>query len=221
MNIYIGLIFFALVVGMIIYGFIFNKAAIVKRKLRKTQEKSISTFQNNEVAKVVGEIKYVEQPLIAPLSGRKCAYYYVHVEEYRSNGKSSSWHTIIEEEISGNVVLKEGNSYALIETGLVKSYLITDAKYSSGFRNDATQVLDNYLKKHGYKSTSFLGMNKSIRYKEGILEQGEKVAVVGKGTWKKKSEINLDIPAQSVLVIGAHENRPVYFTDDPEVSAQP
>jgi len=33
----------------------------------------------------------------------------------------------------------------------------------------------------GFKSEGFLGFNKSIRYKEGILENGEEIAVFGKG----------------------------------------
>jgi hypothetical protein len=211
-------IFGLVVIGFLIYNYFFSREAIVKRKLRKTEGKNISSFMEGEVAKVKGSIKYIGDPIMAPLSGRKCSYYYILVEELRSSGKSSSWHTLIEEEIAGNVVIKDGRDYAIIETGTVKSYLVQDKQYNSGFLNDAIDVLNGYLKIHGYDSVGYFGMNKRLRYKEGILEENEIVAVVGKGSWKRKSEIKLDIPAERILVICQDEQEPVYFSDDPEVT---
>ncbi|OFY84267.1 MAG: hypothetical protein A3F72_14700 [Bacteroidetes bacterium RIFCSPLOWO2_12_FULL_35_15] len=195
----------------------FSKEAVVRRKLRSMEGKRISDFQSGEVAKVKGSIKYVGDTLTAPLSGRKCAFYHVLVEERRSNGKNSHWVTIIEEEIASTLIIKDGNSYALIETKMIKNYLLEDAQYSSGFLNDASETLQSYLKKHDRDSVSWIGLNNAIRYKEGILEEGELIAVTGKGNWKRKSEIKLDIPAEKILVIGAHDNEPVYFSDDPVV----
>ena len=100
---------------------------------------------------------------------------------------------------------------------MIKNYLLEDAQYSSGFLNDASETLQSYLKKHDRDSVSWIGLNNAIRYKEGILEEGELIAVTGKGNWKRKSEIKLDIPAEKILVIGAHDNEPVYFSDDPVV----
>ncbi|MGZ4035717.1 MAG: hypothetical protein ACXVP4_12695, partial [Bacteroidia bacterium] len=210
--------FIPILLGIIIYNIFFSKAAIIKRKLRKTVGKKISDFQTGEVAKTVGAIKYVGDTLNAPLSARKCAYYHVLVEERVSSGKSSYWKTIIEEETAAHVVITEGRDYALIETQMVKTYLIDDKQYSSGFLNDATDTLKLYLDRHGYDAVNWLGMNNSIRYKEGILEEGELVAVAGKGTWKKKEEVKLDIPVERILVIGPDNLEPVYFSDDTDVA---
>jgi hypothetical protein len=51
------------------------------------------------------------------------------------------------------------------------------------------------------------------------LEEGEFLAVVGKGKWKAKNEINLDIPKTKVLIIGPDTDQPVYFTDDSNITA--
>lgn len=207
-------LFIAIIIGMLVYNFLFSRKAIVKRRLRRLNGKKINEFQNGDVAKTVGEVKYVGKTLVAPLSGRKCVYYHIIVE--KSSGKSS--HTLIEEERAGDVVIKNGNDYALIDTSLVKSHLIADANYSSGLFKDATRKLENYLKMHGHESTNLLGFNHAMQYNEGVLEEGELLVVAGKGEWRTSKEFNLRIPAVRVLVIKPEDEKPVYFTDDPETT---
>ncbi len=199
-----------------IYSALFSKTAIIKRKLKKANGVKISMFQEGEVAKVVGQIKYINPPLITPLSKRKCSYYSITVEHRVSSGKSSRWETVIEEEKAQDVVIKDGNSYALIDTSLIKSHLIPDQQYSSGTFNDATQELEEFLAKHNFKSTDFFGLNRTLRYYEGVLEEGEVVAVLGKGNWKRKAEVKLDIPTEKILVISKKDDEEgVYLSDDP------
>lgn len=209
-ELYIYALFGLVLIASIVYKFFFSPAAIIKRKLRKTLVRKISLFQNGEVAKVVGTIKYIGTPLVAPLSGRACAYYHVLVEQKRGR----SWNTLIDEEMAGNVVIKDGNHYALVETGTVKSYLVADQQYQSDFLEDERDPLFEYLLKHGHNIET-LGRSNAIRYEEGILEEGEIIAVSGKGTWKRKSEVKLEIPVEKILVIGPDDLMPVYFTDDP------
>jgi len=210
----IGCIIFA----VFVYNYYFSRSAIVKRKLRNTGAKKMSEFRNGDVAKVAGTIKYAGKTLTAPLSGRKCVYYSILVEE-KSGGKNSHWSTIIEEEVSADVVIADGNHYATINTRLVKSHLIPDSQYFSGFLNDPTEEMERYLARHNKDSTSLFGFNRSLRYSEGVLEQGEIVTVVGKGYWKKKALTKLSLPSENVLELGpdTDTSEPVYFTDDPGV----
>jgi len=208
----IGIVILA---AVIIYYLFYSRAAVVKRKLREANQKKIGEFQEGETAKVIGKIKFAGKILKAPLSDRKCVYYHVLIEERRSHGKSSSWVDLIEEEKSGAVVIKDENHYAFIETDLIKSYLIPDRQYNSGFMNNATPKLERFLNLHNKKSAWEIGLNKRIRYKEGVLEEGETIAVAGKGTWKKTSDLGLDIPSEKILVIGSHDDEPVYLSDDP------
>ena len=151
----------------------YSKEAIVKRKLKKAIDKKISDFISGDIAKIVGKVEVVGEPLTAPLSGRKCGYYYVLIEERVSSGKSHHWKTIIEEEVAGRFVVRDGRYCAHINTQNVKSYIVQDRVYKSEFGEDATAVLEKYLNDHGQKSEGYFGMNKTIRYKEGVLEEGE------------------------------------------------
>jgi len=201
---------------VVFISFYFSKKAVIKRKLKKAIGKKISDFVSGDIAKVVGKVEFVGEPLIAPLSGRRCAHYYVLVEEKVSSGKSSHWNTLIEEEVAGKFVIRDGRHCAHINNQNVKSYLVEDREFASGFGNDATPELERYLNAHGQKSEGVFGWNKTIRYKEGVLEEGELIAAVGRGEWKTAEQAQLPDTFERVLEISATEQEPVYLSDDPE-----
>lgn len=217
MEVFIG-IFLTIMIGSIIYSYYFSRKNIVKRKLKKAPHVPINDFRDDDIAKIKGAMQYVKDPLIAPLSGRACAHYRIVVEERRRSGKSSSWHTIIEEEQSSNFLIKEGSNYALLDDKNRKSYLVPDAKYDSGFLNDATPELEAFLNRHGHKSENLIGMNKSIRYREGVLEEGEEVAVTGTGRWMDATSFKLDLGIDKILVLVAPEGSEIYLSDDPSIT---
>jgi len=207
-----------LIVGTIFYlVYYFSRKAVVKRKLKKAVESKISDFISGDIAKVVGTVEFVGEPLIAPLSGRQCAYYYVLVEELISDGKNSHWRKMIEREVGGKFVIRDGRHRAYISTdSTIKSYIVMDKKYSSGFMENATENLEKFLQNHGQTSKGFLGINRKIRYKEGVLEAGECIAVMGKGEWKTAAAVQLPDTFGRVLVISTTEAEPVYLSDDPD-----
>jgi hypothetical protein len=201
---------------VILCAFYFSRSAIVKRRLRKTPLRRISECRAGEVVRISGTIFPAGKTLVAPLSGRKCVYYHILVEKHVQRGKHSHWIDLIEEEKAGDVVIKDGDNYAIIKTEAVKSHIIPDQKYASGLFKDAGKELEAYLQQHGEDSTGFLGFNNTLRFKEGILEEGEQITVAGTATWKRRDEIRLQIPLYKVLVIGPDHDDQVYLTDDPD-----
>lgn len=210
------LIPFFLILGFVfLIGFMFSKKVIVKRNLKKYRVKPIADFKEGERSRIIGKVVYVGKPLQAPLSGRTCSHYYVHIEEKGSD----SWTTCMEEEKSGNVVLQDGDYYALIKHANLKSYIVQDQKYSSGTFNDATPLLERYLKKHGHDTKGLLGFNKQLRYSEGILEEGERVTVAGLGEWKQAEDLGLPESYGKVLVMHGG-NDSLYLTDARDIVNQ-
>lgn len=211
---FIGIVIF---ITIFILAFYFSKKEVVKRKLRKLPKKQIRTIRNYEFAKIVGKVEFIGAPLSAPLSGRNCAYYHVLVEKKSSNGKNSNWSDLIEEEKSGKFVIRDGDDYAIVDTRKVKAYLVQDKQYASGFGNDAPLHLQKYLQTHGHSSEGILGFNKTLRYKEGILEEGEIIAVLGNCHWQEIKQTEASIQARKVLVLSPSEEHPhVYLSDDPD-----
>ncbi len=208
-------------IGLIVFfGYFFSKKTIILRKLKKSASRRIANITDGEYAKITGKVEYSGTPLTAPLSGRSCAYFHVLVEQRVSTGKSSHWKTIIEEEVAGSFGIRDGDYCARIDSNKVKSYIVDDRKYTSGFMNDASEVLERYLKNHGYESENFMGMNKTIRYREGILEEGEIIAVLGKCRWLSVESGQWSDTYGKVLVISPTEKDTVYLSDDPETVKQ-
>jgi len=205
---FVGAIFFFL--------FYFSKRAAMRRKMKNAVSQKISQFINGDVAKIVGNIEFVGEPLLAPLSGRPCAYYHAIVEQRVSSGKNSNWKKLIDEEISGKFVIRDGRDCALIDCKQIKTYLVPDKTFHSGFMNDASTQLEQFLTQRGIKSVSFIGLNKTIRYREGVLESGELVAVLGKGEWKEARDLNIPESFGKILQITPTDKQPVYLSDDPQ-----
>lgn len=207
----------AIVFGLVFY---FSKKAIIKRKLKTSELKRLSSFRSGETAKIVGKVEFVDSPLIAPLSGRKCSHYHVLIEQERSTGKSSTWDTLVDEERHSKYLIKDGSKYAYINDSLLKSYIVEDAKYKSGFLNDPTENMESFLSSKGIDTTGLFGFNKTLRCKEGILEKDEEIAVYGHGEWKEAKELGLPEKYGQVLEITATGEKAIYLSDDPETTEE-
>lgn len=219
LGITIVLSLFALI---LILALMFSKKQRLIRAIKKRKLVRISDFVEDDDARIVGKIEIIGEPLYSPLSGRPCAYYHIHVEQKVQSGKSSNWRTVIDEEIYTDFVIRDGRHCAFINSDRIKTYLIQDRKFHSGFLNDAEPKLESYLTQHGKSSTGFFGFNRTMRYKEGILEQGEAVVAAGIGKWKRNEELNLKIDDHRVLEITGVEKKDwVYLSDDPKLVAIP
>ncbi|MEL1244479.1 hypothetical protein AAEO56_09420 [Flavobacterium sp. DGU11] len=201
---------FAIIFGImtiaVIIGSFFTRKAMIRRKLKKAPLRSLSDFKHGETAKITGRVEFIDEPLEAPLSGRECVWYCVHIMQ--SSGKSSS--TLIETEDKCRFVLRDGDKVAYINDSNIKKYIEMDKKYRSGTFEDAAPKLEAYLKKHDKKSQGFLGLNKTMHYYEGVLEKNEAVAVLGKGEWCDAESLGLPREYGMVLAITTPNDNPVY-----------
>jgi hypothetical protein len=211
-------IFMAIMIVIVIAVIFFSKKGLIKRKLKNSNLKRVANFRNGETARIVGKVEVIDTPLKAPLSGRKCTHYHVLVEQQVSTGNTTTWKKIIEDEFSSKYVIKDGSHYAYINDRRMQSYIVEDMKYTSGFWKDATERLESYLNSYGKESEGYFGLNKTLRYKEGVLEPGEKIAVLGKGEWKDAVCLNLPERYGKVLEITSNSDEAIYLSDDPETT---
>lgn len=211
------LIALAVLIYLLIRYFSGNRLT-VETELAKKPKSDIAGFDEGAVGRISGTVVYGGRTLKAPFSGRLCSYYHVSVEKDRGS-RNYQYHTIIEEKKAGDVIVRDGDAYALVQTGkLMESYIVPDKSFTSGFLNDAGSALEAFLRKHGKSSEDFLGMNHDLRYYEGILEEGEIVSVSGKGFWKSTKELKLRLPVDKVLLIMPFGEESVMMTDDPGIN---
>ena len=203
------------IIGIIAYYY--SNKKIMLREFKKTRKKQINRIQENEYAKIIGKAKHVNKPLVAPLSGRPCVYYHVIVEVKGDK----SWIKMINEEKHQDFFIESSSEMAIVKmSSLQKSmrrfYLVKDYKEKSGFRNDAPEKLEAYLKYHNKKSTGLLGINKTIRYTEGVIELDEPIAVKGLAQWKTLNEPIEGYSYSKILTITGTKKVKLLITDEPK-----
>jgi hypothetical protein len=180
---WVPLLILPVIGGLVFAGIWFNRDARIKRALKQARRTPIADVKDGQVTKVVGRLTFIGEPLVAPLTGRTCAYYLVVVEQYRSYGRSGKWVQIVREERRQDFLLDDGSARALVRMGDAQVAIVSDANFKSGVFKDATPVLDAFLARHGRQSQGWL-FNKQIRYREGVLEPHEDIAVGGIGRWE-------------------------------------
>lgn len=210
------LIFFLIVVviGFIIYNLYFTQSAVVHGIIKKTKTKKIADVKDDEVVRISGKIIYAGKTMLAPLSGRKCVYYEVVVKDSSHRREFLKNHIDIKEEKIADVVIYDGENYAVINTKLVATSIALDQQLSSGFWKISTPELTSFLVKHGERSEDYMGWSLDLIGEEGVLEEGETLEVAGKAVWRDASDFNLRIPAKKILYINPLNEHGVYIADD-------
>lgn len=195
-----------------------------RRAMRATPRREIGDVIEGERARIVGTVHLTTEPVTAPLTGRPCAYWRVVVEEHRRGGRSGRWVTLVDEHDGVDFVVEDGTGKALIRTSHVQVVLENDAKYSTGILSEPTPRLLGFLEARGIPSKGLL-FNKDMRFREGIVEHDETVAVVGIGRWQRDPDAkalaegyrSAELPKR--LVMEAMEDSPLLLSDDASVAS--
>ena len=187
----------------------------IKRKIRTTERVPIQSFVDGAVTKVVGKVMPVKNPLIAPLTGKKCVLYHAIIEKLISDGEVSNYSTIVDEKISCDFFITDKTGLAEIRPEGATIYLKKDLKKKVGLFNSMDERLEQYLKKHGLDSSKFLGINPGYRFQEGILEIGEGVAISGQGKWEETADQYQRRDFPKTLVFSPNDQAPLHLSDEP------
>jgi hypothetical protein len=213
----IPILMFSAVLVFALIGSYFSNKKMMLREFKKSRKKSINRIQENEYAKIIGKATHVHEPLEAPLSGRRCVYYHVMVEVKGDK----SWRRIINDEKHQDFFIESNSEMAIVKISATQKstrrfHLVKDYKEKSGFRNDATEKLEAYLKYHNKNSTSILGINKTIRYTEGVIELNEPIAVKGVAKWSALKEPIEGYSYSKILTVTGSKEEKLLVTDEPK-----
>jgi len=213
------------IIGGILYNGIFGRAAKVKRKLKNGIPRSISSVKEGEYVKIIGEVKSLGKTLRAPISGYECLHFHVVVEEYERLQANRNKVVVIDKEFTIKFLLKNGGNYALIDTGsnITKSALEKRFYQKPNLSNGGAAYFEKFLKECGYSSIKSFESFGTKSYEEGIIEVDEKIAVLGKGSWRPAKEVGIpEKYAQNgkILVMQSSKGKPIYLSDYDDVVTQ-
>lgn len=206
-------LFFVVSTVILVFAIRFSPKNKMLRSLKETKAKPISSIQSGNYEKIIGKALFVKETMTAPISGRTCVFYHAEVLQKRHK----RWDIIIDDKQITNFFLDCNGEMVIVKTDESPSYyeviLDKDHKTSSGFLKDATMRLENYLKRYGKESTNFLGMNKLIKYREGVIEPNEKIVVKGIAEWKELKEPIKGYNYSKILTFKGSETQTLYITD--------
>jgi len=168
------------VVLIAVLSWYFSAGARLKRQLRAAKPWSLAELPEDTHGRVIGQARALGEQLQGPLTGRPCVYYIAMVEEQRSTGRSTYWRTIASETRGVPFMLEDGTGRAIVDPNGAQVALDFDGNSKSGTFNNADPVQEAFLAKHGQKSEGWV-FNKTLRYREAMIEVGETVAVLGSG----------------------------------------
>ena len=152
-----------------------------RQRIIATPTSPIAQAPGNGPVEVKGRIAPSEQGLVqAPFSGRHAVWIRITVQELRSSGRSSHWHTVLTEADGRPFMVDDGSGQmARVLPAGANVILEKQNIASSGTFNDAPPHLEAFLQARGLKSTSWLGFNKSMRYEEEVLAPGDVLYALG------------------------------------------
>lgn len=212
---------FLALLGLVAWGsWYFSADQTARRAMRAVPVRAVAEVAGGTKARIVGRVR-VDAPITAPLTGRACARWRVIVQEKRG-GKNKHWVTVLDASQGVDFVVEDPSGKAIVAGPSVQAVLEQDGNFSSGFLNDATPELEAFLAAHGRSSQGFV-FNKTMRYREGVVEPGETVTVVGWARWEADPEASaragagyrdaetpkrlvIDAPPGEALIVSDHHD---------------
>ena len=163
------------IAGLVFVVAYFSRDAKLKRLLRATPVCPLAQLTAHDAGRVVGKARAYRETLDAPLTGRKCLYYEVIVNQ--KSGKH--WHRILRETQGVEFLVDDGTGKALVDPNRAEVVVTIDGNSGSGTFDDADPAQEALLARHGHKSTGLM-FNKTLRYTEAIIGVGEQVSALGR-----------------------------------------
>ena len=160
----------------------FSADSVATRGMGAVPEVAIEEVEEGALVRIVGPVEG-EETVTAPMSLRDCVHWRLVVEE-RRGGKHRYWHALVEEEEGVDFFVNDETGRALVRHELTRGVLREDGSgYTDVFAEPPPELVE-LLEARGIPMMDG-SVRRTIRYREGVAEIGEPVAVVGVGRWER------------------------------------
>lgn len=158
-------------------GYWFSDEQKRKRAVDNAPSRSLAKVSEGELVKVVGQIRYIGEPLQATLTARPCACCEVIVEE-SGNMVNNRGGEVIRDVRAIDFLLDDDSGRARVDTRAIEIETSRDKQLTNDALGEAKARAEAFLAKHG-QSTRWWILERALRYQEGILAPGKMVEVTG------------------------------------------
>jgi len=213
----------------------------LRRTLRRTPRWSLAALPEDTFGRVTGAAHAFEgQQLTGPLTGRPCVYFIAIVEQRGTrDGNRARWTRLALERRSVRFVLEDGGHRAIVDPRRARVTLDFDHVYRtehlpralrspSDTGHGAAPTTEDerqgqFLTRHHLANHPWSRMLE-LRYREAVIEVGEKIAVLGSGIREPDLEARSDGDAYRAaggtrLRMTGLRRYPLVISDDPSTLA--
>ena len=188
---------FFLLFGMVAFGlclffFLRNRAKITS--IESAQAVDVGDLDDG-YWKTSGRVVALEEPLVSPMTRTECVFFLFRVEElktrtvstydHQSRGRRTGtrtetyWETVVTDRQAITCAVKDKTGSARIELSDAETVFSPSAHSTSGtFQNCPERLQRTLSKRYGF-ATKGLIFNKGLRYTETVIEEGDKLFVIG------------------------------------------
>src|SRR3989344_7077963 len=131
------------------------------------------------LVELYGKVVAKKEVLTSPLAQKPCVHYYYTIEEYRRQGKHNRWVVVFKETSNCLFLLKDNTGQVLVNLKDAIIEIPSDFEYSSSFGRDPPLNIRNFLKQKRFSHEGFFGINKSLRFREYLIQPGDQLYVFG------------------------------------------
>jgi len=211
-SLFYSIIFTAVGVFLLWAGF---QSFKVKRLIENIPTSKIRSIAMGLV-EIAGQV-VPDKKIKSPFSNKNCVYYRYTIEEYRSSGKSSSWRTIKKGFDSIPFYLKDNTGKVLVDPKGAIVDIPKDFEFKSGFRRDPPVAVKQFLTSNRLKFETFLGMNRTMRYREYFIEPNDKLYIMGTaGDNPYVEETTAQQNVEDIMIQKGKHEKFYYISDKPE-----
>ena len=188
-----------------------------KRLIENTPTSKIRSLAMGLV-EIYGEVVPVEGKLLkSPFSIKDCVYCKYVIEEYRRSGKNSHWVTVKGDEKMAPFYIKDDTGVVLVDPKGAKMEIPMDFEFRSGWGRDPPESVKQFLKNNKMNFEDFLGFNKTMRYREYIIEPKNGLYVMGTAGSNPFAEVgNLSENAAGIMIQKGVNDKNYYISDRQE-----
>jgi hypothetical protein len=180
----------------------------------------IRDLSDGAVARVTGRIEHVRPALVAPLSGRSCACFHLLVEQVGPPGALvPSWSTVVDAMTPAEFLIRDATGAVLVRPTASTLLLVKDYHELSSPRDEPSAALKEFLARHG-RSDAVVS-DSWTRILEGVLEAGERVAVLGRVRMEPDPDVraiggSYRARAMRTVLAEPGASEPMLISDDPQ-----
>ena len=147
--------------------------------IRAAKRSTIADAPDGALVRIVGTVVLLDGKAVdAALTGRRCAFYEALLETMSDDFSMDLWKVGARETGGVPFAIDDGTARAVVDPDLARVTLHKDVLGKEGGLVAPNEREQAFLERHGRREDAWM-FKRLHRWREGILEEGERVCVVG------------------------------------------